>query len=168
MSAIIVTPLSRLASVVAAHGARDVISLAGPGRLVEPIAGIERWTAVTFNDIAEPRDGLIAPDADHVAQIFNAADAWPGHTPLVVQCWFGVSRSTAAALALMARLRPKADMAALAGELRRLAPFATPNPAVIAHADALIGLDARLVDAVAAIGRGAETSEGVPFVWAID
>ena len=168
MSALLVTPLSQLAGVVRSSGALDVISLAGPGRLVDPLEGVERWTAVTFNDIAEPRDGLVAPQRSHVEAIFEAVDAWSRERPLVVQCWFGVSRSTAAALAIATRERPQADMGRLAGTLRRLAPWATPNAAVIAHADDLVGLGGRLREAVAAIGRGSETSEGAPFTLRLD
>ena len=42
--------------------------------------------------------------------------------------------------------------------------MATPNPLMIKLADELLQLDGRLSKAIASIGRGAEASQGQPFV----
>lgn len=52
---------------------------------------------------------------------------------------------------------------ALADALRSAAPFATPNRRLVALADAALDRQGRMVEAVAAIGRGAETSTGATF-----
>ena len=62
-------------------------------------------------------------------------------------------------------LNPYVDELALALRLRRLAPFATPNARLVALADELLGRNGRMVAAIAAIGRGAETVRGSCFVW---
>jgi len=119
-----------------------------------PRAGID----LVFNDIAEPRAGLVAPDAALVARALAAP------RPALVTCFAGVSRSTALAYALACRDRPGAA-AALAEELRALAPWATPNPLVVALADAALGAEGAMIAAVKAIGRGAEIARGGLVAW---
>ena len=51
----------------------------------------------------------------------------------------------------------------IAAELRRRAPFATPNRLMVAIADDILSRSGRMVDAIAAIGRGAEAPHGEPF-----
>ena len=145
-----------------------LMSNAGP---VPPPLGIERHVALTFNDVADAEAasrGLVPPGEEHVATILDTVRAWDRHAPLLVHCWFGVSRSPAAAIIALAALRPDLSEEAIARALRRAAPFATPNPRMIALADAMLGRDGRLGAAVAAIGRGAETSEGVPFALDVE
>ena len=43
-------------------------------------------------------------------------------------------------------------------------PSATPSPRFVALADDLLGRRGRMVDAIRAIGRGAEAMEGTPFM----
>ena len=62
-----------------------------------------------------------------------------------------------------AALDPGRDEAQLAQTLRRLSPSATPNPRLVAIANALLGRQGRMVSAIAAIGRGADAFEGTPF-----
>jgi predicted protein tyrosine phosphatase len=47
--------------------------------------------------------------------------------------------------------------------LRWRAPSATPNPKLIEIADAVLGRQGRMVDAIRSIGRGEDAFEGVPF-----
>jgi predicted protein tyrosine phosphatase len=47
--------------------------------------------------------------------------------------------------------------------LRWRAPSATPNPKLIEIADAVLGREGRMVDAIRAIGRGHDAFEGEPF-----
>ena len=82
---------------------------------------------------------------------------------LVVHCHAGISRSTAAAYVIACARRPDLDEGHLADELRRLSPSATPNPLIVAHGDAALGREGRMVEAIRRIGRGAEAFEGVPF-----
>ena len=106
-----------------------------------------------FHDIGAPRDGHVAPGRGHVAELIAFARGWTGATALVCQCWMGVSRSTAGAL--IAAAARGGDPLVLARRMRAASPSATPNPLMLAHADALLGLDGALVAAGRAIGRGA-------------
>ncbi len=164
MSVIHVCPLSALGKTLDKSGTRHLISLAGPGKTVarpDQITG--SYLALEFNDIAEPKDGLIAPNLRDVLALLNFFDNWRQTEPILIHCWMGISRSTAAALIGCARLRRHAGLADIANRIRLVSPMATPNPLMIEIADAEMGFDGELIEAVRAIGRGVTASEGVPF-----
>ena len=94
--------------------------------------------------------------------ILDFVAAWPREKPLVIHCYAGISRSTAAAYIAACALRPP-RRGRVAAALRAASPSATPNPLFVAIADRLLGRDGRMVAAIAAIGRGADAFEGVPF-----
>ena len=81
-----------------------------------------------------------------------------------MHCWAGISRSTAAAYILAIAINPDLDKEALAQELRRRAPSATPNPLLVSMADEKLGRGGRMVAAIARIGRGADAFSGTPFI----
>jgi len=140
-----------------------VIGLASPGAEIAAIPeGVEQLQ-LTFHDIAGPQPGLQPVTAADVERLLGFAESWPATAPLLIQCWAGVSRSPAAAYAVGCAIRGAGEEAALAAALRRAAPFATPNRRLIALADAALGRDGRMIAAIAAIGRGAETSTGATF-----
>jgi predicted protein tyrosine phosphatase len=87
--------------------------------------------------------------------------------PVGTTRYAGISRSTAAAYIIAAALAPNRDETELARELRARAPSATPNIRLIALADALLGRESRMIEAVKSIGRGEEAFEGVPFALGI-
>lgn len=159
-----VCPLSRLDAHLAAHAPSHVVSLLSPTAPPPDIAGVERLH-LALHDIAEPRDDLIAPSAATIADLLAFADAWDGARPLLLHCYAGVSRSTAAAFILACRLAPDRDEGELARALRSLSPSATPNPLMVSLADATLGRDGRMVAAIQGIGRGAEAFEGEAFAW---
>ena len=164
MSAIFVCPLSALGAVLADSGASQMISLSGPGKSLETPAQITHGHLnLEFNDINEPRDGLIAPAPEHVQSILDFADGWDQSRPLVIHCWMGISRSTAAAAITILSLLPHAQPELLAQLIRQKSPMATPNPMMIQHADILLGLDNKLIRAIKYIGRGVDAFEGQPF-----
>jgi len=166
---IIVAPLHEVDAALARWRPSHVVSLASPGAetatVAEPVASLR----LTFHDIAEERPGLSPPVASDVARLLAFAGAWAEQgTALLVQCWAGVSRSTAAAYVVACALEGEGREADVARRLREAAPFATPNPLIVALADAQLGREGRMVEAVAAIGRGAETSMGRMFVLAVE
>ncbi len=144
------------------------IGLLGPGMDHPPLPlPEERRLKLSFHDVAEETPGFLPPREGHVLEIIAFARRWraQGGAALLVHCWAGVSRSTAAAYIAQCTLQPGADEFALARELRRLAPFATPNARLVALADALLGREGRMVAAIAGIGRGEETFIGRPVTW---
>ena len=110
---------------------------------------------------------MTPPGAEHIEQFVNFAKAWDQGSPLLIHCFAGISRSTAAAYITAIALNPEQDERMLAGLLRERAPSATPNPRLIAIADDILECKGRMVDAIASIGRGAEAFEGTPFILPI-
>ncbi|HEY1073945.1 hypothetical protein [Brevundimonas sp.] len=161
---LIVAPLHEAAGLMARHQPSHLISLASPGhveaRLVDPLS---HRLDLRFNDIAEPRAGLTPPGEADVAALLAFAASWDGTRPLLVHCWAGVSRSTAAAYVIACARSAPGREAAWAERLRAAAPTATPNPLLVALADRHLHRDGAMSRAVAAIGRGAETAWGAPF-----
>jgi predicted protein tyrosine phosphatase len=161
-----VCPLSRLHDTVVATRASHVVSLMGPGAEVQRPAAIaaERHLFIGVSDIAEPREGYVLPAAEHIETLLGYVRAWGRESPLVLHCWAGISRSTASAYIAACALAPDRDEAALALVLREASPSATPNARFVALADDILGRQGRMVDAIRAIGRGAEAMEGTPFM----
>ena len=160
-----VTPLSKLDETIQRTNAQHVLSLSSMGGEPSKPARIalNRYLALSMHDVSEPCEGLVAPSVDHVSQIIRFGRFWNGAGALVIHCYAGISRSTAAAYAISAALNPELDEVELAQRLRRLSPSATPNALIVAHADNLLGRQGRMVRAIAAIGRGEEAFEGKPF-----
>ena len=105
---------------------------------------------LNMHDISEPRPGFIAPDRAHLEQLIEFARGWQQAGPLVIHCYAGVSRSTAAALMVLCIYNEGREREA-AGLLRRRAPHAYPNQRMIELADDLLGCGGRLQDAVDAM-----------------
>ncbi len=167
MSKIIVCPLASIAETAVRHGATHLVSLiAEKQEFHRPgLISLERHLKLAMNDIAFAGTGdLVAPSAAHVERLIEFVRDWDGQTPMVVHCWMGVSRSPAAALISVLAVHPEEDDAALAKRLRKAAPHATPNPRLIELGDKILGRNGRLIAAVKAIGRGAETDGRASFV----
>jgi predicted protein tyrosine phosphatase len=166
MPTIIVSPLKTIGEVAGRHGAREMISLIAerqdfhrPG-CVDPA----RHLVVAVNDIAfAGKDGLVAPEDEHVIEIIGFARAWDQNLPLLIHCWMGVSRSPAAALISALSVAPELDDDDLVRRLRAASPQATPNVRLVEIGDRLLRRNGRLVAAVKAIGRGADYGGDAPF-----
>lgn len=165
MSTLHVCPLSRLNETVAATGASHVLTLINlrsvPERPATIAAGCHGIVGVS--DIAVATDGHVLPAEEHVRAILDFVAAWPREKPMVIHCYAGISRSTAAAYIAACALDPARDEGEAATALRRASPSATPNRLFVEIADRLLGRDGRMVSAIAAIGRGADAFEGAPF-----
>jgi predicted protein tyrosine phosphatase len=146
-----------------------VMSLLGPDT---PHLTLERLQPkchlqLTFHDIAEPLDGFTAPSREHVEDILDFARSWQPPAGLLIHCWAGISRSTAAAFATMCALNPDHDEAEIAWTLRRMAPTASPNRLMVRFADEVLDRGGRMIAAADAIGRGAHAYEGTVFTWPV-
>jgi predicted protein tyrosine phosphatase len=150
---LIVCPLASLADVAASNRPSHVVSLLAPGQDGMVPDG-PKTLALRFHDIAEPQDGLSPPNEAMISDLLNFGLDWSGAAPLLTQCWFGISRSPAAAFILLCQRQPEAPEREIARALRRAMPFATPNRLMVMLADRQLGRDGRMVEAVAAIGRG--------------
>lgn len=165
-----VCPATKVEETLAASGAAHLVTLLAAGTDFTRPAAIapENHLYLKMNDIAEMRAGLVAPGRAHVEALLAFARRWDRARPLAINCFAGISRSTAAAFIVAAALAPRRDEAELAWTLRLAAPSATPNPLLVRHADAILGREGRMIAAIAAIGRGEDAYEGVPFVLPLD
>ncbi len=159
-----VCPLSRLAETLVASGARSVVTLLAADQRSElPALGGHRHLALDLSDIATPLDGFTLPSEDHVAALIAFARDWDRRRPLLIHCYAGVGRATAAAYAVACALDPAASERGTAERLRAASPSATPNPRLVALADEALGRSGRMVEAIRAIGRGRDCFEGDVF-----
>jgi predicted protein tyrosine phosphatase len=165
-----VCPLSKVDATVSAAGAERLISLLAAGTAMTRPAAIAEHNHLflSLHDIAEPREGMTPPGEIHVRTLLDFAGRWDRSRPLVINCYAGISRSTASAYIIAAALAPKRDEAELAQTLRWLSPSATPNIRLVMLADGMLGRNGRMIEAIKAIGRGADAFEGVPFALPID
>ncbi len=160
-----VSSLSRLHDTVQRTGARHLVTLINAATPVERPATIDaaRHLYIGVSDIAAPLDGHIMPGHAHVEALLAFVRDWDQVHPMVIHCWAGISRSTAAAYITQCALHPDLDEIGLARRLRQASPSATPNPALIAAADDLLKRRGRMINAIHSIGRGVEAFEGTPF-----
>jgi predicted protein tyrosine phosphatase len=160
-----VCSLSRLHDTVAATGAEHVISLIGrEDRVLRPAAiAPENHLRLELHDISAPLAGYILPDRHHVLELIDFVLRWQRERPLVVHCYAGISRSTAAAFVSLCALNPQSEESVIAAALRRASPTATPNVRIVALADALLRREGRMIEAAAAIGQGVLAAEAEPF-----
>jgi predicted protein tyrosine phosphatase len=169
MSYIVVCRLDQISESAVLHGAREMVSLLAENQDFHRPAVIDqnRHLKLGVNDISEVRPGLTAPGEAHVDRLIRFARSWDQRAPLVVHCWLGISRSPAAAAIAALALEPDQDEMALAERLRSASPFISPNARLIEIGDSMLGRNGRLVRAIKAIGRGADTYEGGRFCLAI-
>lgn len=171
-----VCPISRLSETVELSRARHVVTLVRDDELVRRERerllqnGIKPddhlW--LQMDDIAEHIDGLVAPSEEHVEQLVGFLDRWDRAAPMVVHCYAGISRSTAAAFVAACALAPKRDEEEIALSLRAASATATPNIRLVALGDAYLGRRGRMVKAIGRIGFGLGAYEAEPFVLPID
>ncbi|HVX92065.1 MAG TPA: tyrosine protein phosphatase [Xanthobacteraceae bacterium] len=160
-----VCSLARLHATVERTGARHVVTLLGDESTLQRPACVapqdHLW--LRLHDITAPTEGYIAPDVAHVEMLIEFVRSWDRSAPLVMHCYAGISRSTAAAFVAVCALNPQRDETAVAADLRRVSPTALPNPRIVSLADNLLERDGRMVSAIAAIGRGIPADEAEPF-----
>jgi predicted protein tyrosine phosphatase len=169
VSAIIVCSLADLHKVSAREDPAAIVTLINAHTPVERPVNVEadRHLTLHFNDIPAEMPGLTAPGAEHLERFLGFIRTWDRSGPLLIHCFAGISRSTAGAYIAMLALEPQRDEYELAAELRAASPSATPNPRLIALADAKLNRGGRMIEAIAGIGRGADAYQGDPFRLAL-
>lgn len=161
---LIVCGLLEVEAIIAARRPSHMITLLDPASMIETPKAMspERHLRLGVNDIADPTDGLIAPDERLVAELLDFGRCWDEQAPMLIHCWAGISRSTASAFALACERSPDIAERAIAIAMREAAPHAHPNRRIVALADDLLGRGGRMVDAVEAMGTAVFDSSA-PF-----
>jgi len=162
---IYVGPLSAVVPTVQASKVGYLVTLINDQTMIETPHPLEphRHLRLAMNDISEPQHGMVSPSGDHVSELIGFVTAWERDMPMLIHCWAGISRSTAAAFISLCALNPETDEMKIARALREASPTATPNRMLVAHADDILKRDGRMVRAVEKIGRGQTTMEGILF-----
>jgi predicted protein tyrosine phosphatase len=165
MPRILVTPLSAVADAVKRHRPSHIVTLFGPETAVPTPDGIivDRHLKLTLHDIDEPQADMIVPCQDHVEKLLSFAGGWDPRDPMLIHCWAGISRSTAAAYTILCSRNEPGSEDEIARAMRHRAPHARPNRLIVRHADMLLGRDGRMVAAVEAMGAAREAWEGDVF-----
>jgi predicted protein tyrosine phosphatase len=160
-----VCPLSAVPDVVAGCGASHLLTCLQDEIVVDTPALIrpDLHVRLHVDDISQPIAGYVEPNEQHITKLLDFALAWGGQGPMVIHCWAGISRSTAAALISLCALNPTASERLIARRLRDASPTAYPNRLMIRLADAALGRKGRIVEAVESMGRGIATHEARPF-----
>ena len=162
---IYVGPLSAVASTVQASGVGYLVTLMNDQTMIETPDSIDprRHLRLAMNDISEPQPGLVPPDDSHVQELIDFVAGWNRQSPMLIHCWAGISRSTAAAYIALCALNPGIDEQHIAQTLRAASPTATPNKRLVLLADGLLTRNGRMTRAVEGIGRGESTQEAPVF-----
>jgi predicted protein tyrosine phosphatase len=167
---IVVCSLARLSETVKQHGARHVVTLLADRDKVFRPEGVEEsdhlWLGM--DDIANEIEGMTPPGEKHVDTLLEFLKRWDRKAPLVVHCFAGISRSSAAAFIAACAAEPKMDETEIARRIREASPTASPNPRLVALADKKLGRGGRMVKAIETIGRGEMAYEAEPFVLVLD
>ncbi len=165
MPSVHVCALSKISHRAKEIGAKSLVTLINVGTPVTrpEVIAPERHLFIGMSDILTDQEGHILPGEAHVRELLEFVQAWDRAQPLLIHCYAGVSRSTAAAFVSLCALQPQRDEAELAQLIRERSPTATPNLKFVQHADKILGRGGKMVSAIEAIGRGAECFEGVPF-----
>lgn len=156
---LIISPASEVARICREARPSHLLRLVSPEYAADVEAEVDASLTLVMHDITRPEPGRLAPDRPMIEALLDFASSWNGERPFACQCWAGVSRSTAAAFIIACRIRPDAPEQAIAADLRRVSPQATPNRLMVAHADAQLARGGRMIAAVAEIGRGADFSQ---------
>jgi len=143
-----------------------MISIGDPGQ--PPPTGVlrpKRLLTLSFCDtvIASDPFGPAEEDVESVLAFAPTAQALGG--TCLVHCHAGVSRSTAIGIVLLAAWLGSYAERRAAVRVRQLVPQATPNPLIIAHADACLHSQGMLRRAVAEVFR--PTPPSVPCSFAV-
>lgn len=162
---IYVSPLSAVEDAIRDVKPSHLVSLLDPETMIDTPGGIEpaRHLRLSVNDIAEEIDDLVPPGVEHVASLIEFVHGWDQTSPLLVHCWAGISRSTAAAFIALCVLnegQPEQDLARL---VRTRGAHAHPNRLMVRHADQLLKRGGRMSAAIEALGPGRACWEGELF-----
>ena len=162
MPKILVTPLFAVEDTIRRDRPSHLVTLLSPEHMIETPEGVlsENHLRLALNDVAEAWESEVPPAARHVEELLGFGRCWSAEQPMLVHCWAGISRSTAAAYILLCdRLGPGRETE-IARALRLRAPHACPNPLMVRLADAMLGRTGRMPEAIQAIGRGSIVAVG--------
>ena len=163
MPFILITPLSALPYAMETHRPSHIVTLLSTGYMIDTPRGFpaERHLRLSMHDIAD--EGLPeSPCREHVQRLLEFGRGWDATAPMIVHCWAGISRSTAATYILLCDRAGPGSEHDIAQALRERAPHAVPNKLIVRLADEALERNGAMVRAIEAIGTADQMAEGVP------
>ncbi|MGV8996147.1 MAG: tyrosine phosphatase family protein [Parvibaculaceae bacterium] len=147
---IYICPLDTAAVAISNHQPSHLVSLLDQQRMIDTPEGINprHHLKLSINDIAAPDGDLVAPAPQHISRLIEFVKEWDQKQPMLIHCWIGISRSTAAAFIALCALNEGRSEGDLAHLLRDLAPHASPNPLMVRLADDILGRQGRMSAAI--------------------
>jgi len=144
---IIVKPVNDVFGTVMWHGITHVISLLvyEDRRLVKLPPGFHssNHLFLDMDDVLDPT-AILAPTRQQVERLLAWAKNLPQDSKLLIHCQAGVSRSTAAALAIKVQELGVDRIDEAVTWLLRIRPQACPNPIIMQYADDLLQANGEL------------------------
>src|SRR5262249_22512053 len=130
-----------------------ILSIAAPGERHATPTGIDpsRHHHLNFDDIIEALPGYLQPSEQHVASIIRLGSELNETDRILVHCHAGISRSSAAALIMLAVRTPSRELE-IATRIRAEGRWFSPNRLMIEIADRLLGKGSTLSSAVTSMG----------------
>jgi predicted protein tyrosine phosphatase len=128
-----------------------------------PTVAADRHLRLQMHDIIEARPDATLPARHHVLKLLEFVHGWDRREPMLIHCYAGLSRSTAAAFIALCAINPDAPEEVIARALRRSSDTAVPNKLFVALADAELGREGRMSAALTSMGLHRFAGECVPF-----
>jgi predicted protein tyrosine phosphatase len=162
-------------SIVAIYAPERIVSLLDPNYAFPETgpAYFSQHLRLSFHDIHLSAEDQVLPTAKHIDVLLDFLSLWSRQAPILIHCRAGIGRSTAAAFITACLHNPHADELEIAITLRRASPLARPNEILIKLADAAMGRNGRMSNAITETGRDLSWTEvnerlriydeGVPF-----
>jgi len=146
MSTLHICPLDDVPALIAQHAPSHAVSLVHlrNGNTLPQALQQAQALHLNIDDITEPQEGCVFPEAEHIDTLIDFLGTWPGDRPILIHCWQGISRSVASGLILLAMKAPGREMEQ-AHRLQEIMPFARPNKRLLALADARLQREGRLL-----------------------
>jgi predicted protein tyrosine phosphatase len=107
-----------------------------------------RHLKLQMDDITEAQSGMTLPSMDHVTELLAFVDSWDRQSPMLIHCFAGMSRSTAAAFIALCVLHPEASEERIAQALRKASDTAVPNRLLVRLGDLALGRNGKMINAV--------------------
>jgi len=103
-----------------------------------------------FHDIIDERAGMVAPNGDDIERSLKFGRSVNSRSTgrILVHCYAGLSRSTAAAVLLLAQAQPNRPPEMAVTEMLKLKPRAWPNVRMIELGDESLRCEGKLIRAV--------------------
>lgn len=157
--------LRRMPERVLEIGAAHLVSIIDTNLLPPTPACIHpaRHLKLEVDDITEAQHGMTLPSMCHVTELLGFVETWDRRSPMLIHCFAGMSRSTAAAFIALCALHPEASEERIAQTLRKASDTAVPNRLLVSLGDEALGRNGRMIEAVRNMGPYMMDSACAPF-----